>query len=121
MIGRAAASNPWIFRQIAEYAERGSYATPSETDRFRMIHRYFEMLIGEEYRDAPGKMKQFASWFTHGVRGGAQLRKAIYQARGERQILAEVERFFECPLNKNEVQDSMADSTALQASAAICD
>ena len=36
-----------------------------------MIHRYFGMLIEEEYRDTPGKMKQFASWFTHGVRGGA--------------------------------------------------
>jgi hypothetical protein len=39
-------------------------------------------------------MKQFASWFTHGVRNGAQLRKAIYHAQDERQILEEVERFF---------------------------
>jgi nifR3 family TIM-barrel protein len=123
MIGRAAASNPWIFRQIAEYTERGSYGTPSEADRFHMIHRYFEMLIEEEYRDAPGKMKQFASWFTHGVRNGAHLRKAIYQARDERQILAEVERFFERPLSQDEMKDSLADSTALRAAsaAAICD
>jgi nifR3 family TIM-barrel protein len=95
MIGRSAASNPWIFRQIAEYTERGSYETATEADRFHMIHRYFEMLIEEEYRDTPGKMKQFASWFTHGVRNGAQLRKAIYHAQDERQILGEVERFFE--------------------------
>jgi nifR3 family TIM-barrel protein len=118
MIGRAAASNPWIFRQIAEYTERGSYGTPSEADRFHMIHRYFEMLIGEEYRDAPGKMKQFASWFTYGVRNGAHLRKAIYQARDERQILAEVERFFERPLSQDEMKDSLADSTALRAASA---
>ena len=102
MIGRSAASNPWIFRQIAQYTERGSYETASEADRFRMIRRYFLMLIEEELRDAPGKMKQFASWFTHGVRNGSQLRKAIYESRDERQILGEVERFFEKLLEANE-------------------
>ncbi|MGH9598946.1 MAG: tRNA-dihydrouridine synthase, partial [Terracidiphilus sp.] len=39
-------------------------------------------------------MKQFATWFTHGVPGGAQLRAAIYQARTGAAVLAEVERFF---------------------------
>jgi nifR3 family TIM-barrel protein len=118
MIGRSAASNPWIFRQIAEYTERGCYETATEADRFHMIHRYFEMLIEEEYRDAPGKMKQFASWFTHGVRGGAQLRKAIYHAHDERQILEEVERFFERPLDCDQVQNSSDDSNAPLATAA---
>ena len=118
MIGRSAASNPWIFRQIAEYTERGCYTTPSEADRFHMIHRYFGMLIEEEYRDTPGKMKQFASWFTHGVRGGAQLRKAIYEARDERQILDEVERFFERASRPGEAQDSTADSSGPQITSA---
>jgi tRNA-dihydrouridine synthase len=77
-----------------------------------MIHRYFEMLIEEEYRDTPGKMKQFASWFTHGVRNGAQLRKAIYHAQDERQILEEVERFFEPLVSGKELADSTADSSA---------
>jgi len=111
MIGRSAASNPWIFRQIAEYSERGAYAVASEADRFHMIHRYFGMLIEEQYRDTAGKMKQFASWFTHGVAGGARLRKAIYEARDERQILAEVVQFFEHLPNQTEVQDSMVQST----------
>ena len=31
--------------------------------------------------ETAGKMKQFATWFTHGVPGGAKLRAAIYQAR----------------------------------------
>ena len=122
MIGRSAASNPWIFRQIAEYTERGCYGTATESDRFHMIHRYFEMLIEEEYRDTPGKMKQFASWFTHGVRNGAQLRKAIYHAQDERQILEEVERFFEPLLSGKELADSAADSSAPPATSAgaIC-
>ena len=60
-----------------------------------MIRTYFEMLIEEEMPGAEGKMKQFASWFTHGVAGGAALRKAIYESKNRAQILTHVEEFFE--------------------------
>jgi nifR3 family TIM-barrel protein len=98
MIGRTAASNPWIFRQIAQYTAIGRYDEPTESDRYEMIRTYFRMLIAEEFPDASGKMKQFASWFTHGVPGGATLRKAIYEAREAPEILRRVEEFFESRL-----------------------
>src|SRR5450432_225682 len=44
MIGRAASSNPWIFRQIAEYAARGSYFQPAEHDRYEIMRTYYAML-----------------------------------------------------------------------------
>jgi tRNA-dihydrouridine synthase B len=102
MIGRMAPSNPWIFRQIEQYCTRiesdRSYDQPSEFDRYQMIRTYFEMLIEEELPDAVGKMKQFASWFTHGVPGGAALRKAIYESKSAVEILGRVEEFFEARL-----------------------
>jgi nifR3 family TIM-barrel protein len=117
MIGRTAPSNPWIFRQIQQYCEwisnarvgtgvspvrveRSStaYDEPTESDRYQMIRTYFQMLIEEELPDAVGKMKQFASWFTHGVPGGASLRKAIYEAKSAAEILSRVEDFFEARL-----------------------
>jgi tRNA-dihydrouridine synthase len=98
MIGRTAASNPWIFRQITQYTATGCYDEPGEADRYEMIRTYFRMLIEEKFPDAPGKMKQFASWFTHGVPGGAALRKAIYEAREDTEILSRVESFFEARL-----------------------
>jgi len=73
----------------------GFYDQPSEADRYQMIRTYFQMLIEEELPDAVGKMKQFASWFTHGVPGGAGLRKAIYESRSAPEILGNVELFFE--------------------------
>jgi nifR3 family TIM-barrel protein len=97
MIGRTAASNPWIFRQIAQYGATSTYDKAGESDRYQMIRTYFEMLIEEEMPGAAGKMKQFASWFTHGVPGGAALRKAIYEAKVEREILGRVVDFFESP------------------------
>jgi nifR3 family TIM-barrel protein len=94
MVGRAAASNPWIFRQIAQYTDTGSYDQPTERDRYHMIRTYFQMLVDEEIPGAIGKMKQFASWFTHGVRNGAILRKAVYESRTEAAVLDAVEHFF---------------------------
>jgi nifR3 family TIM-barrel protein len=75
------------------------YDEPSEADRYQMIRTYFRMLIEEELPDAVGKMKQFASWFTHGVPGGAGLRKAIYEAKSAPEILTRVEGFFEARLS----------------------
>jgi len=122
MIGRMAPANPWIFRQIDQYvngttarvgadafvrpAERSSapsrelatvkpYDEPTEADRYQMIRTYFQMLLEEEMPGAEGKMKQFASWFTHGIPRGAALRKAIYEARSGAEILVRVEEFFE--------------------------
>jgi tRNA-dihydrouridine synthase B len=100
MIGRAAPANPWIFRQIAQYTATGRYDQPTDLDRYRMIRTYFEMLIESDVSEipgpeVPGKMKQFASWFTHGVPGGAALRKSIYESKSGEAVLAAVERFFE--------------------------
>src|SRR5271163_352875 len=125
MIGRTAPSNPWIFRQIAQYTATkeatgvGTYDQPTDQDRYRMIRTYFQMLVDEiaveeraeaaraanitangqvardqRHRDAVGKMKQFAAWFTHGVPNGAHLRKAIFEAKNGPAVLDSVEAFF---------------------------
>jgi nifR3 family TIM-barrel protein len=100
MIGRMAPANPWIFRQIEQYVRSAGkmYDEPTEADRYQMIRTYFRMLLEEEMPGAEGKMKQFASWFTHGVPGGAALRKAIYDAKSGAEILGRVEQFFEAKL-----------------------
>jgi tRNA-dihydrouridine synthase B len=122
MIGRAAPANPWIFRQIAQYTDTGRYDVATDEDRYRMIRAYFGMLIHEfeehpvvvgipgveltdeqkkmqrtresSLRETLGKMKQFASWFTHGIPGGAGLRKEIFEAKSGDAVLGAVERFF---------------------------
>jgi len=153
MIGRAAPANPWIFRQIAQYTATGRYDTPTELDRYRMIRTYFEMLttefveesaiqaslarsLGEPVltqkeldksrREAVGKMKQFASWFTHGVPGGAALRRAIYTSTNGDAVLAAVEHFFDRRLNHPDQIDPTAEAAIakqelLDSTAAYCE
>jgi nifR3 family TIM-barrel protein len=123
MIGRAAPANPWIFRQIAQYTATGSYDVATDEDRHRMIRAYFGMLLHElaehpvitsapgieltdvevraartresAVRETLGKMKQFASWFTHGIPGGSTLRRQIFESKDGDSVLGAVERFFD--------------------------
>jgi tRNA-dihydrouridine synthase B len=95
MIGRAASANPWIFRQIEQYLATGAYDEPTQHDRYQMMRQYYTMLIEIREKDNVGKMKQFATYFTHGVRHGAQLRVSIYKAREASEIVALVDDFFQ--------------------------
>src|SRR5215469_4338066 len=134
MIGRAAPANPWIFRQIAQYTATGSYEQPTVIDRYRMIRAYFQMLLDEQEacKDLPrdarigetaGKMKQFASWFTHGVPGGAKLRASIYQAKTGAAVLEQVDAFFTARLAEGDQlePDSERESEYPEGAALVCD
>jgi nifR3 family TIM-barrel protein len=136
MIGRAAPANPWIFRQIAQYTATGSYERPTVEDRYRMIRAYFQMLLdeAEATKDLPrsdrmgetaGKMKQFATWFTHGVPGGAKLRGAIYHARTGAEVLGQVEQFFAAQRADGSGETTMAETedeaAGFPEGALVCD
>jgi tRNA-dihydrouridine synthase B len=154
MIGRTAPSNPWIFRQIAQYTATkeatgvGTYDQPTDQDRYRMIRTYFQMLVDEiaieeraeaaraeaitaagqvareqRHRDCVGKMKQFASWFTHGVPGGGALRKQIFESKNGDAVLNAIESFFVTRATTTEKNDAVAevDETMLASAAAYCD
>ena len=95
MIGRTASSNPWIFLQIRQHLETGAYEHPAERQRYEIMRTYYSMLSDRAEPDAVGKMKQFATYFTHGIRGGAQLRASIYQTHEAAAILDTVDRFFQ--------------------------
>jgi len=133
MIGRAAPANPWIFRQIAQYTATGKYDQPAVEDRYRMIRAYFQMLLDESeasagdrnaaVREVAGKMKQFASWFTHGVPGGAKLRAQIYQAKTGGAVLEQVDAFFASAPADGGEPDSDCDAAAgfTDAAELVCD
>jgi tRNA-dihydrouridine synthase B len=95
MIGRAAATNPWIFSQMAEYGETGAYTVPNDQDRHRLLSGYYAQITGANLPDGVGKMKQFACWFTHGVGNGSELRRNVHAARTTAEVLEAVERFFQ--------------------------
>lgn len=94
MIGRTASANPWIFRQIQQYLATGRYDIPDERERYELMRNYYGLLQVNGEADAVGKMKQFATYFTHGVRNGAKLRADIYKKKEPEEILDCVDLFF---------------------------
>ena len=94
MIGRAAATNPWIFLQMQQFAATGSYTHPSDEDRHRLLSGYYRQISAANLPDAVGKMKQFACWFTHGVGNGSELRRLVHASKTPAELLDSVERFF---------------------------
>lgn len=94
MIGRAASTNPWIFRQIQQYVATGTYEQPSERHRYEILGDYYRMLLADARKisgNPLGKMKQFATYFTRGMHNGSRLRKRIHRAASAAQILDCVE------------------------------
>jgi len=127
----------------------GTYDEPTDQDRYRMIREYFGMLVDEiaveeaaeaaraaaitasgqiardqRHRDCVGKMKQFASWFTHGVPGGGALRKQIFESKNGDAVLDAVDRFFAARAENAanpEHAEPEPDEQLLAAGAAYCD
>jgi hypothetical protein len=69
-------------------------------------------------------MKQFASWFTHGVPGGGALRKQIFESKNGDSVLDAVDRFFAARAIASEIEDTAThsvDETMLEAADAYCD
>jgi tRNA-dihydrouridine synthase B len=95
MIGRGALSNPWIFRQIHELENSLLLTEPDVATKHELIKSYFQLLFEEETPGAIGKMKQFASWFTHAIPYGATLRKSIYESQSEAEVMQRIEEFFQ--------------------------
>jgi len=123
MIGRAAATNPWIFSQMAEFQAVGGYSQPSDADRHRLLSGYYKETAAQP--DAIGKMKQFACWFTHGVGNGSELRRTVHAAKTPSEVLDAVERFFasqaaarafpENPFGLKEPAEDATEHTPLEA------
>ncbi|HEU4634563.1 MAG TPA: tRNA-dihydrouridine synthase family protein [Edaphobacter sp.] len=125
----------------------GTYDIPTNEDRYRMIRTYFQMLVDEialeeaaeaaraeaiiasgqiarekRHRDAVGKMKQFAAWFTHGVPGGGALRKQIFESKNGNAVIDAVEKFFSTSHPENMPDEGDAtDTTSLEVMGAGCD
>jgi nifR3 family TIM-barrel protein len=83
MIGRAALTNPWIFKQILE---PGLEVT--EGQRIDLCISFFHMLLDLlEPREALHKMKKIGSWFTKGIPGGVNFRQNLHECNDHEVIL----------------------------------
>ena len=88
MIGRATRGNPWIFRQVSEYMNKGTIiAPPSVEEVCQMIKRHAKGLceIKGEFTGIR-EMRKHVAWYTKGLKGSAKLREEINRVESYQEL-----------------------------------
>ncbi len=95
MIGRAALSNPWIFKQILDMEERGSFTIPDLGDRYRLITEHYSLLI--EYlgeNRASDVMRGLLLLYTKSLPNRKFLRDLISEIDGREKLISVLDKYF---------------------------
>jgi len=95
MIGRAAVSNPWIFRQILDIEEKGSFDTPDLDDRYRLIMEHYSLLtkyLGENR--ATNVMRGQLLLYTNRLPSKRLLKGSISEIDGREKLISILNKYF---------------------------
>lgn len=96
MIGRAAQGNPWLFREIREYLEKGVILPrPSNQEKKEVILRHAALQL--EYKGeytGVREMRKHLAWYTVGMPHSARFRQMINSMETMDELLAGVESIF---------------------------
>ncbi len=76
MIARGAIGNPYVFTQINDFVETGSYQQP---EKFKLFFEYLE--LAKNYNIDFTVIKTHALYFTKGLEGGSVLRRKISECK----------------------------------------
>ena len=79
MVGRGAMGNPFIFEQINDYLEFGTYKKYTSHDKFEAFVQYMDATT--DYKIRFVNIKQQAIRFTKGMIGGSVLRSRLSTAK----------------------------------------
>lgn len=87
-IARGALGNPFIFKQIKELINTGSYTAVSDSERLSLAIRHVTMLVKDkgEYIGVREARKHLG-WYTKGIYGSAEARERINAAVSLDEIL----------------------------------
>ncbi len=96
MIGRAAQGNPWIFREINHYLNRGELRSkPNNQEKRELILRHAALQL--EYKGeyiGVREMRKHLSWYTVGMPNSARFRQMINTMESMEQLVEAVEEIF---------------------------
>jgi len=92
MIGRGAAKNPFLFKQINEFLKTGKYKPISEKQRLRSFFQYLE--YARDYKIKPANIRMQAMNFSKGCRGGKKLRGDLLGVNDINNIKAIMQDFY---------------------------
>ena len=106
MIARGALGNPWIFRQVLELEQSGSYTPVSTRERADAITEHLNLFIDELGETvAVREIKKHIGWYAKGFAGASEIRRAANSANSVQDIRLLTERIRSAPDYTGHVPD----------------
>jgi len=103
MIGRAAMGNPFIFKEINDYLEKGYYEKVSNEEKFDTMLEHFKYLKETKSEHiAVLEMRTHAAWYVKGMKESAMFKNKLNECSTEQELLNLVNDYKERILNKKE-------------------
>lgn len=96
MVARASLGNPFIFKQINDYLDKGEYEEPTDEERFSILLEHFRYLVdlkGEKV--AVLEMRSLAAWYVKGMNGAAYFKRELNKTRTKEELLDLIARYRE--------------------------
>jgi nifR3 family TIM-barrel protein len=113
MIGRAALTNPWIFRQSADLFAGQAVRDPSPQERVALVRHHVAILEGElEGDELLHKLKVLTRWFTHSLAGGRRLRQRLSLLHDAGELVAEIRSFLDAAVAGTSGEEPRTDDRA---------
>lgn len=88
MIGRASLGNPWIFKEVNEYLEKGIVIDkPSSVDRVDMCLKHFKYLVDLKIdKVAVLEIRNHIAWYLKGIKGSNEIKNKVYMTKDINEI-----------------------------------
>ncbi|WP_435417560.1 tRNA dihydrouridine synthase DusB [Parerythrobacter aurantius] len=97
MIGRGAYGRPWLLAQVMHWWRSGEVmGTPSFAEQYAVLTEHYQRML-DHYGEAVGVKiaRKHLGWYTKGMHGSAEFRNFVNFIDNPRQVLGEIERFYE--------------------------
>lgn len=88
-IGRGATGNPFIFKQIKDYFEKGTYSMPDIDEIIDIIKKHYNLLCQfKKDRIAINEMRKHITWYLKGLRGSNAFKNKINTTKDKDEVFA---------------------------------
>ena len=95
MIGRGACGNPWIFRNIKYYLEKGEkLEQPSNQEKLDIIKQHIEFAVKEKGEIAIKELRKHIAWYTKNLKNSSDFRNSINTIESKEELLKKLDEYF---------------------------
>lgn len=89
MVARGAIGNPFIFREIKELLESGSYSLPTKKEKLEVALKHYDLMVKYYGVNVAGpEMRKHAMAYLKGLEGSKEAKSAITKALSREDYLA---------------------------------